>query len=294
MKLGWLALSVAAGLLAAPRLAHAGLEVCNNIDVRARAQCQVLVQGGCTAQCEPTRFEAACAGRLTTRCDGECRADVDVSCQGSCEGTCRGQCDVDPGRFDCRASCDASCTADCDGRCQASGDRGSCRAACQANCGAKCTAQCSGTPPAATCEGKCRASCDGSCRARASARCQIDCQARLDVSCRAELEGGCRARCRQPEGALFCDGQYVDVGQSLQECIDALRATFDVQVEGSASAQCSGNQCTGEAEGSVSCAASPRTAPVLPGVAILSLVGASIARHGRKSRRSSANGGSAG
>lgn len=282
-------LAVVPVLVLAPRLARAGLEACNNIHVSASAECKLETSGGCTAMCEPTRFEAACAGKLTSQCDGECSASADVDCTGSCEATCQGQCEANPGSFDCRGSCTASCGADCDAQCSGSaggsGAQGSCKATCEANCGAKCDAQCTGTPPSATCEGKCRASCEGSCRGKASARCQIDCQAKLEGSCKAELEGGCKARCEQPEGALFCDGQYVDTGNRLQECIDALRATYDIQVQGSASAQCSGNQCTGEAEGSVSCAASTRTPPVAPAVAMLALVGAAIARNARRGRR---------
>lgn len=282
-------LAVVPALLLAPRLAQAGLEACNNIDVRANATCKVETSGGCVAQCEPTRFEAACAGKLTAQCDGECTASADVDCKGSCQGSCVGQCQADPGSFDCTGSCRASCGADCDAQCsgQASGNTasGSCKAKCEANCGAKCEAQCTGTPPEATCEGKCQASCDGSCRAKASAKCQIDCQAKLEGSCKAELEGGCKAKCQQPEGALFCDGQYVDTGNNLQECIDALKRTYNIQVQGSASGQCSGNQCTGEAEGSVSCAASPRTPPVLPGLALFAMVGVTIARKARRGRR---------
>ena len=283
------ALAAVPALLLAPRLAHAGLEACNNINVRANAQCKVETSGGCTAQCEPARFEAACAGKLTAQCDGECSATADVQCKGSCEGSCVGQCQADPGSFDCRGSCTASCGADCDAQCSgsASGNEasGSCKAKCEANCGAKCDAQCNVTPPEASCEGKCQASCEGSCRAQASAQCQIDCQAKFDGSCKAELEGGCKARCQKPEGALFCDGQYVDTGDNLQKCIDALRATLNIQVQGSASAECSGNQCTGEAEGSVSCAASPRTPPVLPGLALFAMVGVTIARKARRGRR---------
>ncbi len=283
------ALAAIPALLLAPRVAHAGLEACNNINVRANAQCKVETSGGCTAQCEPTRFEAACAGKLTGQCDGECTATADVQCKGSCEGSCVGQCQADPGEFDCRGNCTASCGADCEAQCSgsASGNTasGSCKAKCEANCGAKCDAQCTATPPSATCEGKCQASCEGSCRAKASAKCQIDCQAKLEGGCKAELEGGCKAKCQQPEGALFCDGQYVDTGNNLQACIDALKATLNIQVQGSASGECSGNQCTGEAEGSVSCAASPRTPPVLPGLALLSMVGAAIARKARRGRR---------
>ena len=282
-------LAVPTALLLAPRLAYAGLEACNNIHVRANATCQVEASGGCAAQCEPTHFEAACAGKLTSRCDGECSAQANVECTGSCEGTCRGQCQANPGSFDCGASCNASCGADCDAECAGSATSntasGSCKAKGEANCGAKCSTQCSGSPPSATCEGKCKASCEGSCRGKASAKCQIDCQAKLEGSCKAELEGGCKTHCQRPDGALFCDGQYVDTGNNLQQCIDALKATYNIQVQGSASGHCSGNQCTGEAEGNVTCAASPRPPPILPGVPLLAMVGVTIARNARRGRR---------
>jgi hypothetical protein len=282
-------LAVACPVVLAPALAHAGLEACNNIDIRANAQCKLEASGGCTAQCEPTHFRAACAGKLTAQCDGECSVSADVQCKASCEGSCTGQCTANPGSFDCRGSCTATCDADCDARCSGSAGggsaSGSCKAQCEANCGAKCDAQCTGTLPNASCEGKCAASCEGSCRAKASAQCQIDCQARLEGSCTAELEGGCKARCQTPKGALFCDGQYVDTGDRLDECIEALKAALHIKVEGSASGECSGNQCTGEAEGSVSCAASPRTPPVLPGLTLLAMIGVTIARMTRRGRR---------
>jgi hypothetical protein len=275
-------------LMLAPETAHAqtaSLAACGNINVRASAQCKVEASGGCTAQCTPVSFQAACAARLTADCDGQCTATL-PECNGSCEGSCQGQC-TDPGSFDCQASCEGSCSADCDAQCSgsASGNTasGSCKARCQANCGAKCSGSCSATPP--TCEGKCKASCEGSCRGKATAQCQIECQGKLEGGCVAELEGGCKTRCTQPEGALFCDGQYVDTGNNLQNCIDALKARFNIQVQGSASGQCSGNQCTGEAEGSASCATSSRSAPVLPEIALLAMVGLAIARKSRRGRR---------
>jgi hypothetical protein len=276
-------------LVLLPRLAHAGIEACNNINIRAEAECKLETSGGCTAQCEPTRFEAACAGKLTASCDGQCTASADIECKGSCQSSCNTLCEINPGSFDCEGNCSASCDADCNARCSASaGDEsasGACKTSCSANCSAKCDAQCSGTPPSATCEGKCEASCEGSCRGKASAQCQIDCHARLEGGCKAELQGGCKARCEKPEGALFCDGQYVDTGDRLKECVDALKAVFNIEVQGSASLGCSGNECSGEAEGSVSCAASPRSAPVLPQLALLAMIGATIARKARRGRR---------
>jgi MYXO-CTERM domain-containing protein len=69
------------------------------------------------------------------------------------------------------------------------------------------------------------------------------------AQCDAQLRGQCQARCEGGEGSLVCDGEYVDHGDNLQSCIDALKAQFNAQVSGSA--QCSGNTCT--AEGSASC-----------------------------------------
>ncbi len=57
------------------------------------------------------------------------------------------------------------------------------------------------------------------------------------------------AECSTEEGALFCDGNYVDHGGNLAECVDSLRGLLNIMVSGSAS--CEGNSCM--AEGSISC-----------------------------------------
>ena len=71
----------------------------------------------------------------------------------------------------------------------------------------------------------------------------------------------------KPEGALYCNGQYVDHGGHLQECIDAIQAalptvTIDVSASSSGSVMCNGSSChaEGEAEASASCAFSPKSA----------------------------------
>lgn len=286
-----LALPVAAAAVVfVPRFAHAGLESCGNIEVRADAKCQVQTSGGCTAQCEPVNVQATCAAKLEAQCSGECTAQADVSCKGSCTADCQGKCTANPGSFDCKGSCTGSCDADCDSQCAGSASggsaSGSCKATCQANCSAKCDAQCSGTPPNATCEGKCAASCEGSCQAKASASCQIDCQGELRASCEAEVTGGCKARCSKPDGALFCDGQYVDTGDNLQKCVDALNAVLQIKVTSSASGQCSNGTCEGQAEAKATCATSPgdsSNASLLPAVVALGAVVTAVAR-GRKKR----------
>jgi hypothetical protein len=76
------------------------------------------------------------------------------------------------------------------------------------------------------------------------------------ASCETMLTGGCQTQCTQPQGALFCDGQYVDTGNNLQQCISDLKSALNITVQASASGSCSGNQCMGEAQASASCSAS--------------------------------------
>ena len=72
--------------------------------------------------------------------------------------------------------------------------------------------------------------------------------------------------CKGDEGALFCNGQYVDTGNNLQACVDALRAALDIQVEGKAEAhsECAGgNGC--RAEGRATAEVSSGCSVVWPG-----------------------------
>jgi MYXO-CTERM domain-containing protein len=237
--------------VAMPTTAFAGLAACGDIHVEANAQCEVLVEGGCEAQCEPVRLEAACSAELYANCEGQCTAEASLECRGSCEGNCVADCDVQPAQFDCRASCNADCQGECSASC--SSNDSECRAACEGTCSASCDGRCEATPPSASCEAKCEASCEGSCEGAANVDCQVDCQAGGFAMCEADLQGGCEAQCRQPEGALFCDGQYIDHGGNLDACVAALKAQFDIEVEGYANGQCANGSCEGEAGGSVSC-----------------------------------------
>lgn len=238
------AMAVALFTTAGPRAAEAGIDACGNIEVAADAQCEVLVDGGCTSRCEPVNFTATCYAD----CSGQCNLTAEASCTGSCSADCVGSCQAEPGNFDCNASCEARCDADCDATC---GTDESCRASCQATCSGECGASCEGTAPSASCEAKCSASCDGSCSADAN----LDCQASCQGDCAAELTGGCEAECESPEGALFCDGQYVDHGGNLDACVAALRSLLDIEVDVSATgaASCNGGRCTADGQLDASC-----------------------------------------
>jgi MYXO-CTERM domain-containing protein len=88
--------------------------------------------------------------------------------------------------------------------------------------------------------------------------CQINCQADGYAKCEGTLQGGCQAACDKPQGALFCDGEYVDDNGNLQSCIDALDKFLKEHVDASASGSCTDNSCTGEAQASCKCSTPAR------------------------------------
>lgn len=248
-------------LLSVP--AHAGISACGDIDVEAHATCEVQVQD-CNVSCTPLTVEGACAARLEGSCKGSCPQLPSVQCTGSCELDCEASCTVKPAEFDCSASCKLDATARCNAQCASSADRGECSASCRATFAAECDASCTGTPGSASCKSKCEGSCRGSCTAQSRLQCQVDCQATGYASCKVEVEGGCKADCSDPKGALFCNGEYIDHNNSVDECIEAIKAalpavTVDASARGSSS--CSGSTCRadGEAAASVNCAFSPRS-----------------------------------
>lgn len=277
------------GTLTFAQEAHAGLESCGNIDVAADAQCQVVTSGGCDAQCTPLKMDLACSAKLEASCTGQCSATLDASCNTSCTADCTGRCTANPGSLDCQGDCEATCDADCSGKCSASSNQAQCQASCKATCGGHCSAKCTGTPPSADCNAKCSASCSGSCTAKANLDCQINCQSKGYAQCEADLEGGCKVKCTDPKGALFCNGQYVDVGDNLQNCIDALNAYLNVKVTANASSSCDGGTCEAQANASASCAAAPGDQPMSPlflagGLGLVAFAGAR-----RRSRKSDKN-----
>ena len=91
------------------------LSACQGIALTSDSTCEVQVAGGCTAQCEPISFRAACSAELWATCDGGCTGSVTASCMASCDvSACEATCTVDPGSFDCHADCDACVSAFCD------------------------------------------------------------------------------------------------------------------------------------------------------------------------------------
>ena len=101
----------------------------------------------------------------------------------------------------------------------------------------------------------------------------------------AELSSVCNADC-DVDGSAFCDGNYVDSGNNLDQCLDYL-GSLGIEVEASGSAECEGNTC--EAEGTASCKCdlpgASTSSSYAPGImAALAALGAVFARRRRDAK----------
>jgi len=250
----WLltALAISASAVVAGTASAAPVDSCGGIDFSEGVSCEVVVSGGCTAQCTPINVDVQCSANLYVGCEGGCTAKADVSCTGTCQGSCTADCMANA-QFDCNARCNAQCDGDATAKCSASANKAQCEASAKETCSANCDGSCS-AQASADCNAQCQGCCTGQCTADAQFDCQINCQAMGYADCEASVTGGCEAQCQKPEGALFCNGQYVDTSNfSLDQCLQDLLAQYNIKADGYAYGTCDNNGCEGKAGGSVSC-----------------------------------------
>lgn len=250
----WLltAFAMTAPLVVAGTAFAAPVPECGNIDFSEGLSCEVKTSGGCTGQCTPINVDVQCSANLYVGCTGECTASADVNCTGMCQGSCVADCMADA-QFDCETNCKAQCDGDAQAKCSASANQAQCEASARETCSANCSSSCSGSA-SADCNAQCQGCCSGQCTADANFDCQINCQATGYAKCEADVTGGCQVQCSQPEGALFCNGNYIDTSKfSLDQCLQALLAQYNIKADGYAYGTCDNNGCEGKAGGSVSC-----------------------------------------
>jgi hypothetical protein len=220
-----LVLSIAVSV-ALPGVSSAGaLDACGAVTLPLTAHCQVEPPGiSCQTRCTPLNMQLSCARQLFTECSPQCTVQVVPTEVQVCVDTCAPQCTVNPGSFDCSADCGAKCTADCSTTCATASDTAGCTASCQASCTGYCEADCKAVLPTMTCQEKCQQSCHGIHTARVNMDCQLQCHTvERYTNCEVKLTGGCQTQCQASQGALFCDGQYINVSSNLQQCIQSLK-----------------------------------------------------------------------
>ncbi len=265
-----------ATLLLAPGVAHAGISACGDIDILAGAQCEVVNSTACTTQCVATSFEKCCAAKLELSCNSTCNATAEASCTESCGNDCTTTCTANPGSTTCDTSCTDTCQASCSASCTSSSTQTDCQASCGACCSDHCDTSCVTIPASSSCTTTCNASCAASCTAEANTSCQVKCQESSYDSCKSDYVDTCTTQCNQTGGALFCNGDYVDVGDNLDDCVTAANGVLTTPVTISltvqASATCSDGTCKTTETTTTSCAASSAPAPRSPFLAISALV----------------------
>jgi hypothetical protein len=218
---------VVAALAFTSTSAHAeAVAECGNFDFTDGINCEVKVEGGCTAECTPLNFEASCTG--------VCTATADTQCTGTCGEQCVVTCN--PELLDCFAGCHGECDATIQAQCEANGTRTDCAEVAEAECDIHCNESCA-VPPS-DCQEHCTRCCNGSCTTQVNFDCNLDCFA--DVS------GGCEVQCTEPNGGLFCNGQFVNAAE-VEACIVALvEQGIEVDVSARGSVTCDLSGCDGE------------------------------------------------
>jgi hypothetical protein len=280
------------GLVAfSPATAHATvLSDCGNIDLSGNETCQLETSGGCTVKCNADDFQLQCSADLETSCSGGCNFTADVNCTTACVASCTGGCTT--GSFSCEGSCDTDCNGHCSADCTSEtadgGDETQCMASCKETCDSSCSANCSGTPPSCT-QTTCQAECQGSCQAQANIDCQVNCQESGSASCESNYLQVCQGQCSAPQGALFCNGQYVNVDTTqLQACLSQLSSELDINVSLTGSTLCDGGTCSVTGSASASCGQIAPGAPAagsIFGVGLGLGIAGAVRRRERKSKK---------
>lgn len=137
--------------------------------------------GKCDAKVKPGSAKVECEpGKLSGKCDAQCKGTCEVQGGAKCDGQCSGSCDAEV-----KGSCSGTCNGKCDGK--------DSKGACAGNCEGKCEG--------GTIKGECKGKCGGSCQMKAEAKCEGTCTG----GCSAEFkEPKCTGEVKPPEMSADC------------------------------------------------------------------------------------------
>jgi hypothetical protein len=98
----------------------------------------------------------------------------------------------------------------------------------------ECTQQCEPVNMTRVCTTKC----SGGCNKSATTTCKGGCE----TECTEQLKGACNTKCTTTEGALFCDGQFIDTGSTIKDCVTEIEGQGTVVVDKGGDAICSSSR----------------------------------------------------
>jgi hypothetical protein len=196
--------------------ARADVGVCGAL---SSSSCSFVTGGGCDTQCQPLNMTLNCGATCST----SCTETPSTTCSTSCDTSCKLNCT--PGQTHCATFCESDCTESCASYCTDD----TCQSECEGSCKGQCETACVQDPP--DCDTICKTSCDTSCQVKENLKCYVSCE----DTCTTMLTGGCQTDCTQPYGALFCDGQYVQL-DNYTDCAASFKVTATVDAKCSAAA----------------------------------------------------------
>lgn len=240
--------------------ASAGVLECGNVAFSHGADCEMRTGSLCRSSCTPVQVQATCAAELVAQCEQQCEVEGALDCSTDCHKYCDVNCTLGPVDFDCEGYCQKGCATSCRENCEGeiSGEEavGQCQTSCRTSCSSECSDHCSSVVPEDRCDTQCEATCEGQCDARANMACQVLCQAEGFSACEVATQQRCDESCDEPEGALFCNGQFIEHGDNLEHCVSALREELGIRVVALAEtgSDCSGDSCVAHRDLEVACA----------------------------------------
>lgn len=177
--------------------------------------------GKCDANVKPGSAKVECEpGKLSGKCDAQCKGTCEVQGGAKCDGTCAGSCD---------AQMKGKCSGTCNGKCDGKDSKGACTGTCDGKC------------EGGTIEGSCQGKCGGSCQLKGEAKCDGTCTGGCSADFKEpkctgdvkppEMSGSCKANCDADiAGKMECTPAQVGVaiaGATDAKAAADLKATLE-------------------------------------------------------------------
>jgi hypothetical protein len=221
------------GLSLLPSTARAkALDQCGNVFLSADSHCEFKPIEACMTTCSTTSVEQVCSEKTYTMCSSGCTTTDTTTCTKTHSDSCSKECDTISAKSShevCVSECSDNCTSDAVSKKHFGGDSDKCSKGCAHDCNAQCDT-CSSSDQTTDCTTKCMSVTENECLEEVNRECVLSCQTDNYTSCETDTVNTCTTSCHDKGGALFCDGQFLEVSD-LQACADQLASEFSFNID---------------------------------------------------------------